>query len=211
MKKFTTEEQKLKKMAYDAEYRKNNREKLRLKQKEKYNENKDIFSNRMKRYHAENKDKQNEKKRKYWDANKKDINLRRKLTQPKINENTRIYYKKRRQIDPLFKLRSNIRTSICTCIRKKGYKKINKTEQILGCNFEQLREHLEKQFQPWMNWENYGTPTDKIIEANKTWDVDHIIPLKTAKTEEDIIRLNHYTNLQPLCSYYNRFIKKDKL
>ena len=27
----------------------------------------------------------------------------------------------------------------------------------------------------------------------------------------DIYKLNHYTNLQPLCSYTNRYIKKDRL
>ena len=62
-----------------------------------------------------------------------------------------------------------------------------------------------------MNWDNYGDPKDGILELNKTWDIDHIEPLSSAKTEEDIIRLNHYTNLQPLCSYYNRHIKKNFL
>jgi hypothetical protein len=61
-----------------------------------------------------------------------------------------------------------------------------------------------------MTWENYGNPKDGILELNKTWDIDHIIPLYDAITEEDIIRLNHYTNLQPLCSYTNRIIKKNK-
>ena len=51
---------------------------------------------------------------------------------------------------------------------------------------------------------------DRIYEINKTWDIDHIIPLNSASIEDDIIKLNNYTNLQPLCSYYNRFIKKDK-
>ena len=62
-----------------------------------------------------------------------------------------------------------------------------------------------------MNWENKGNPKDKILEPNKTWDIDHIIPLSTAKTEEEVLKLNHYSNLQPLCSYYNRFIKKDNI
>jgi hypothetical protein len=44
-------------------------------------------------------------------------------------------------------------------------------------------------------------PKDGIFELNKSWDIDHIIPISSAKTKEDIIRLNHYTNLQPLCSY----------
>ncbi len=62
-----------------------------------------------------------------------------------------------------------------------------------------------------MTWENKGNPKDGIHEPNKTWDIDHIIPTSTAITEEDVIRLNHYTNLQPLCSFYNRNIKKDKI
>jgi len=38
-----------------------------------------------------------------------------------------------------------------------------------------------------MNWHNKGK-----------WHIDHIIPLKAAKTEFEVIALNHYTNLQPL-------------
>jgi hypothetical protein len=57
-----------------------------------------------------------------------------------------------------------------------------------------------------MNWENYGlyNGTEKY-----GWDIDHVIPLSTAKTEEDVLRLNHYTNLQPLCGYHNRVIKRN--
>ena len=84
-------------------------------------------------------------------------------------------------------------------------KKNYKTELILGCSFEEFKLHLESLWQPWMNWDNYG-------KYNGTegygWDLDHIIPICTAKTEEDVIRLSHYTNLQPLCSYVNRVIKR---
>ena len=62
-----------------------------------------------------------------------------------------------------------------------------------------------------MNWDNYGNPKDGILEINKTWDIDHIIPTTTAKTEEELIKLNHFTNLQPLCSYYNRITKRAKI
>jgi hypothetical protein len=43
---------------------------------------------------------------------------------------------------------------------------------------------------------------------NKNVYLDHIISIKTGKTVDDLIKLNHYSNLQPLCSYVNRFVKK---
>jgi hypothetical protein len=58
-----------------------------------------------------------------------------------------------------------------------------------------------------MNWNNRGNWNGQPKEINVAWDIDHIIPLSTAKTEEEILKLNHYTNLQPLCSYTNRYIK----
>ncbi|MDA3780009.1 MAG: hypothetical protein PF487_07320 [Bacteroidales bacterium] len=58
-----------------------------------------------------------------------------------------------------------------------------------------------------MNWSNYGNWNGHPKEINVAWDIDHIIPMTTAKTEEDVLRLNNYTNLQPLCSYNNRYIK----
>ena len=59
-----------------------------------------------------------------------------------------------------------------------------------------------------MNWDNYGLYNG---EPNYGWDIDHIIPLSSANTENDLIRLNHYSNLQPLCSKFNRYIKKNNL
>ena len=39
--------------------------------------------------------------------------------------------------------------------------------ELVGCDINYLRNHLEKQFEPWMSWDNYG----------KWWHVDHIIPV----------------------------------
>ena len=60
-----------------------------------------------------------------------------------------------------------------------------------------------------MNWENKGNWNGIPKTVNVAWDIDHIIPLDTAKCEADVIRLNHWTNLQPLCSYTNRIIKRN--
>ena len=55
---------------------------------------------------------------------------------------------------------------------------------------------------------NYGLYNG---ELNYGWDIDHIIPISSGNTEEDILNLNHYKNLQPLCSYVNRYIKRDNI
>ena len=84
---------------------------------------------------------------------------------------------------------------------------VNKSIEYLGCDINFLKEWLEYQFDNKMNWDNYGLYNG---EFNYGWDIDHIIPLSTTITVEDVIRLNHYTNLQPLCSKINRYVKRDK-
>ena len=59
-----------------------------------------------------------------------------------------------------------------------------------------------------MTWENRGLYNGELYYG---WDIDHKIPLSSATTEDDVIKLNHFTNLQPLCSKINRDIKKDKI
>ena len=73
----------------------------------------------------------------------------------------------------------------------KGFKKTSKTAQILGCSFEEFHKHLKGTFE-----ENYGIPFSQIDE--KLLHIDHIIPLATAKTQEEVLKLNHYSNLQYL-------------
>jgi hypothetical protein len=63
----------------------------------------------------------------------------------------------------------------------------SRTTDIIGCSPQELKEHLEKQFVSGMTWEN-----------RNEWHIDHIIPLSSAKTEEELYKLCHYTNLQPL-------------
>lgn len=113
----------------------------------------------------------------------------------------------RQKTDIIFALSNNIRKRINLSFRYYGYTKKSKCYEIIGCSFEFLKQYLESKFENWMNWDNRGKYNG---EFNFGWDIDHIIPLSIAKTEDDIIRLNHYTNLQPLCSKINRDIKRNK-
>ena len=81
-----------------------------------------------------------------------------------------------------------------------GTKKNTKTEHILGCTIQEFKTYIENQFECWMTLENHGIYTGVY---NETWQLDHIEPISNATTPEDIIRLNHYTNFQPLCSKKN--------
>lgn len=98
--------------------------------------------------------------------------------------------------------------TIYDSFKNNGYKKSSKTESILGCSFDDFKLYLESKFEPWMTWENRGLYNGELKYG---WDIDHIIPISSAESEDDVIRLNHYTNLQPLCSYTNRYIKRDSI
>lgn len=82
----------------------------------------------------------------------------------------------------------NVRGRVKSFLKLKNITKQNKTFDIVGCSPELLKEHIEKKFTEGMSWELMG----KYIH------IDHIIPLSSANTEEEIYRLCHYTNLQPL-------------
>jgi hypothetical protein len=114
--------------------------------------------------------------------------------------------KNRRENDIIFRMSGNMRNYIRMVISKE-YHKSKTSIEIIGCSFIQLKDYLESKFESWMNWDNYGLYNGDL---NYGWDIDHIIPLSSAKTEEELLRLNHYTNLQPLCSYTNRHIKRNK-
>ena len=97
------------------------------------------------------------------------------------------YNKRRKSEDPAFALAFSIRTRIWSALKGTGYGKRTKTAQMIGCSWEELRAHIERQFVEGMSWEN-----------RSLWHIDHIIPLSSAKSEEEMIALSHYTNLRPL-------------
>jgi hypothetical protein len=111
-------------------------------------------------------------------------------------EKRRAIYKKTLS-NPLAKLRITIRGRTLKAIKNKGWSKKSKACEYLGCDWPCAKQHLENQFKPGMSWDNHGF---------LGWHIDHIIPLASAKTADELIPLLHYTNLQPLWAMEN--IKK---
>lgn len=107
----------------------------------------------------------------------------------RINKDKYEKKKKRLKNDYFFKFKENLRCLILMSFKNKYLKKNTKTTNIIGCDFNSLLEHLKLSF---IN--NYKRELDSSDKVH----IDHIIPLSTAKTEEDVIKLNHFSNLQYL-------------
>lgn len=185
----------------EKEYKEQLREKNRLLRIEEKKNEKIRKAKEREQYKKENEEKKillrKIKGKEYREKNKDRIKIRKKE-----------YHLKKINSDPLYKLKFDIRRRIYHAFRDMHFSKNNNSENILGCSFEEFKLHIEKQFEPWMTWKNHGVYTG---EKKISWHLDHIIPMASAKTIEDVIRLNHYTNFQPLDSYDNQVLKRDKI
>ena len=154
-----------------------------------------------KKWRTENSEKHKECQKNWYNKNdhkrslyyKEYRNINRKLITQRVTE----YVKNRKNIDVIFKLRRNLRSRTYHVLKLKNIIKSNKTVKLLGCTVQELKNHLERQFTSTMNWDNYG---------QNGWNIDHRIPLSSAKTEEDLNKLCHYSNLQPL--WWDENLKK---
>ena len=201
---------KAKAKAYYEANKKSNKEKRISKAKAYYEANKKKINARNKAWRESNKDKIIAYKKSYYQANKdkakasSNVNCKayqkayreankekmksyRKSNKEKINAQRNAIRNAKRKTDHLFKLKCNLRSRTYLAFKSKGYKKESKTAKTLGASYKIVSKHLERQFTDGMNWENYGD-----------WHVDHIIPLASAKTKAELIKLCHFRNLQPL-------------
>ena len=89
--------------------------------------------------------------------------------------------------DPVFALAFRVKNRIRQAVARRGFSKKSSSERILGCPWSEFAAHIERQFLPGMTWANRAL-----------WHIDHIVPLATAVTEDDVLALNHFTNLRPL-------------
>ena len=171
------------------------------KRKEKRKEN-------FKKFHIENPDYRKNYMKEYRKTENNKIYNRERSKTEKYKEVRNSRQRERYMEHPLYKISCSIRKAINKAIKRNNFEKKNKTVEILGCSFNEFKNFIENKFEIWMTWENYGKYNG---ELNYGWDIDHIIPLDSAKSEEDLLRLNHYSNLQPLCSKINRDIKINKI
>lgn len=134
--------------------------------------------------YRKNKELQDSKNKKWRLANPEKVKASRNKHRLS-KEESRLKYKN----DVLYRLAKLIRNRTNSATKASSLEKKYKFIQYIGCTMERLREHLEQQFLPGMSWENHGL---------HGWHIDHIIPLSSAETEEELLKLSHFSNLQPL-------------
>jgi len=195
-------------------YREENMEKYLLASKasrlKRYSDNKQIISEKTKLYRIKNGDAIRLNRRIYNTERKDIISFQQKVFRNKDIEETRrkrkeYYYKNKERfalknkeyrikdkVKPINRLSKSVRSRIWMALKRCGYKKDSYTSTLIGLDYDKLKIYIENQFKKGMLWENYGE-----------WHIDHKIPLSSAKTEEELLKLFHYTNLQPLWAKEN--------
>ena len=143
------------KLATDRNYYSNNKDKFSLYGKEKYKEKSEEIKQRVKKYRIKNYELIKQKKKEYYERNKEKDNKRCKLYRNKNKEILRKkkyeYKVKRLKTDVLFSLTERTRSLINISIRKMGYSKNTKTEQILGCSYKEFKKYFESLFHNGMS------------------------------------------------------------
>jgi len=142
--------------------------------------NKDKFKTYQKSYHKSYH-------KAYNEANKDRIKAYHKAWR-EINKQ-QVYTARRLRFnnDLLFRFVCILREHSRRAFKRIGQNKPASTQAMLGCDWHGAKEHIERLFQPGMTWSNHGM-----------WHIDHVIPIATATTTEEAIKLNHISNLQPL-------------
>jgi hypothetical protein len=142
-------------------------------------------------YNQKHKEKLNADCRKWQADNKDQVKQYLKENKESRNKNRRSYFKKKRQENLQFRMAMTLRSRLTQAIRTKAKK--GSAIRDLGCSIEDFIKYVESKFEPGMNWENWGL-------GPGTWQLDHIIEFRDVdlESENDLKRVLHYTNLQPL-------------
>jgi len=165
------------------------KEKKLAQKKEYYLLKKEEILLKRKEYHLNNKEKISENNRKYREANLEHLKEHNREYQRKYAKILSI--KKRQLVDstPLRQFKERIRCLVKNSFYRLKHNKTKRVSEVIGTDWETVKEHFISQFKDGMTWEAF---------IAGEIHVDHIKPLASAKTEEELIALCHYTNLQPL-------------
>jgi hypothetical protein len=202
--------------ACHKQYKIDNKEKIK-KQRAKYRqEHKIEIGEKNKEYTASNKEKVQASRKAHYLNNADRLKAYTKTYRLEhlslVKENNTNYFRNRRLNDPEFKLRGRISTFIRAALKSRdGSKNGQSCLKYLSYSIRDLKEYLEKQFEPWMTWENHGiynaNTWDDSDSSTWTWQIDHIIPQSTfaysSMEDEAFKKCWSLDNLRPLSAKQN--------
>ena len=195
-----------------SEYRKNNSEKIKQHKKKYYQNNKEKVLTTVKQYTENNLQKIKDYYLKYLKSNKDKVYRRTKSYFFKNKEKILAQQKKKYYNNPSIKLRKALSSSIRSkLLENNSSKNSSSILKYLPYSVQDLKSHLEKQFEDWMNWKNYGSYRHQSWidddQSTWTWQIDHIIPHSNFKyssmEDEEFTACWALTNLRPLSSKQN--------
>jgi hypothetical protein len=183
---------------YRNNWTRNNKEKVAGYHNIYYRQRSDEVKQREKEYRVKNK-KNRSLKSKEWNENhkeyRKEYGKRWRISHPEYRNK---YEKERLMNDLFYKFIANIRGLIRKSFKRKGYNKSSHAYEMVGLSYDELKNYLFKN----AKFRYPDFKEEDFLKSNK-YHIDHIIPLSTAKTEKEVIKLCHYTNLQLLTAEDN--------
>jgi len=184
--------------------------------KEYYQKNKARLLARQIEYYVQNKVERLEYANNYYQNNQQSLieiqKERQKNNRVEATNYHNRYVKNRSEKDPIFKLRKNISAVVYLALKSVGSSKRGQSVmEHLPYSLQELKEHLEKNFEPWMNWKNQGMYSCQVFDENApstwTWNIDHITPQSKlpylSMIEENFKKCWALDNLRPLLSKTN--------
>jgi len=173
-------------------YRENNKQKHDAYIKKYRAENKERIAVSVKAYSEKNSDKIAGYLASYYDKNRDSILEMQKERKEDIAQVRKVYKKRRMREDPVYAMAHRLGVLMRNALKHSGYLKSRKTLEALGCTSAQFKDHLERQFLKGMTWDN-----------RDLWQLDHIMPISSAKTEQEVYDLSHMTNIRPMWAKEN--------
>lgn len=198
---MTEEERKARKREQDKRYRETHKEQIKAAHKAWRDNNRQHLNEKARENYHKDPQAHKERQDRYRASHAEQVKASRQRYKAENRQKCTDYERNRQQTDPVYRFRRGIYRLINGYMKKKGYTGNKTTWEIIGCDFETFLTHIQSQFKEGMSIENYGNGEGK-------WSVDHIEPIRNATSNEDIERLNHYTNLRPLWSKENSIVTR---
>ena len=85
---------------------------------------------------------------------------------PEVRNRVRNQIRQKLKNDPVFILKSRLRTRFYQYVKRGLAKKQVKTSELIGCDWQYLKNYLQKRFKKGMSWKNFGE-----------WHIDHRKPM----------------------------------